>query len=84
MSASAEPTFQICGDKVVVTQIAMNTIDPIDLLFLPRAKTFCGIETPDALQQPLPSEDLVAARDAAMKIIGDVEESAVAIRDTAI
>src|ERR1700730_13369922 len=42
------------------------------------------IETPDVLHQSLPPQDFVTAGDAAMKIVGDVEERAVAVGDARI
>lgn len=62
----------------------MFAADAIDLLHLAGAETLGRIEAPDALQQALPTQDLVATGDAAVKIVGDVEEGAVAVGDAGI
>src|SRR3977135_566231 len=62
----------------------MLAADAVDLLHLARAQALGRIETPDALHQPLPPQDLVTAGDTAVKIIGDVEEGAVAVGDAGI
>src|SRR5882757_10563101 len=49
-----------------------------------RAETFGRIETPDSLKQSLPPQNFVTAGDAAVKIVGDVEECAVAVGDAGI
>src|SRR4051812_49985431 len=62
----------------------MLAADAVDLLHLAGAEALGRIETPDSPKQPLPPQDLVAARNAAVKIIGDVEECAVAVGDAGI
>src|SRR2546429_5658097 len=62
----------------------MLAADAVDLLQLARAEALGRIETPDALEQALPPQDFVAARDAAVKIVGDIEECAVAIGDAGV
>ena len=62
----------------------MLAADAVDFLHLARAQAFFGIETPDALHQPLPPQDFVAASNAAMEIVGDVKEGAVAIGDASL
>ena len=41
-------------------------------------------EAPDALEQPLPAQDLVAAGDHAVEIIGGVEDRRVAVGDLGV
>src|SRR3954453_9921150 len=62
----------------------MLAADPVDLEHLARAQALPWIEAPDSLHQSLPAQDFVAAGDAAVKIVGDVEEGAVAIGDARI
>src|ERR1035437_2930848 len=62
----------------------MLVADAVDLMDLAGAEPHGGIETPDALQQPLPPQNFVTAGDAAVKIIGDVEEGAVAVGNAGI
>src|ERR1700730_10078012 len=62
----------------------MLVADAVDLLDLTGAQAFGRIEAPDSLHQPLPPQHFVAAGDAAVEIVGDVEERAVAIGDAGI
>src|SRR3979411_108348 len=62
----------------------MLSADAVDLAQLAGAETLMGIEAPDSLHQPLPPQDLVTTRDAAVEIIGDIEERAVAVGDAGI
>ena len=75
---------KIGGDEIVVAEIGMLTIDAVDLVHLAGAEALVRIEAPDALHQALPPQHFVAAGDAAVKIVGDVEEGAVAIGDAGI
>ena len=62
----------------------MLAADAIDLLALPRAQSLVRVEAPDAFEQALAAQHLVAAGDAAAKVVGDVEEGAVAVGDAAV
>ena len=62
----------------------MLVADAVDLLHLAGAEAFMRIEAPQPLHQPLPPQDFMAAGDAAVEIIGDVEERAVAVGDAGI
>src|SRR5882757_3922944 len=62
----------------------MLAADAVDFSQLPGAQGLRRIEAPDALHQSLPPQNFVAAGDAAVKIIGDVEEGAVAVGDARI
>src|SRR5436190_848858 len=81
---SCQPFLQVRRDKGIVAEIGMLAADAVDLMHLARAQAFGGIEAPDAGHQALPAQDLVAACDAAMKIVGDVKEGTVAISDAGI
>src|SRR3954468_13683628 len=71
-------------DKAVVGEIGMLAANAVDLLHLSRAEALAGIETPQPLHQSLPPQNFMAAGDAAVKIVGDVEERAVAIGEAGI
>src|ERR1700720_1742382 len=62
----------------------MFAADAVDLGHLARAEPLGGIETPEPLHQPLPPQDFMTPGDAAVEIVGDVEERAVAIGDAGI
>ena len=62
----------------------MLAIDAVDLLHWPGLRPSFGIEAPDAFHQALPPQHFVATGDAAVKIVGDVEEGAVAVGDAGI
>ena len=53
-------------------------------LHLAGAESFGGIEAPQSLHQSLPPQDFMAAGDAAVKIVGDIEERAVAVGDAGV
>ena len=67
------------GDERVVGEIGMLADDAIDLGRLTGAQALVRIETPDAFEQALPAQNLVASGDAAMKIMCDIEEGGIAI-----
>src|ERR1700722_1869447 len=62
----------------------MLAADAVDLLHLAGAEALGRIETPEPLHQTLPPQDFMTAGDAAVKIIGDIKKSAVAIGDAGI
>ena len=81
---SVEPALQVLGDEGVVGQVGVLAADAVDLLALPRAQPLVRIEAPDAFEQALAAQHLVAAGDAAAEVVGDVEEGAVAVGDAAV
>src|ERR1700687_4862582 len=83
-SESPQPARQILPHEIVVGEVGVLAIDPVDLLHLARAQAFLRIEAPDARQQALAAQHFVAAGDAAAEFIGDVEERGVAIGDAAV
>src|SRR3954471_4629759 len=72
------------SDKGLIAQIGMLATDAVDFSHLAKAETFGRIEAPDALHQSLSPQDFMAAGDAAVKIIADVEERAVAVGNARI
>src|SRR4051812_29844355 len=62
----------------------MLAADAVDFAQLSRTQTLLRVEAPDALHQALAAQDFMTAGDAAMKIVGDVEQRAVAIGDASI
>ena len=54
-------------------------VDPIDLFYLPMAKHFRRIQTPDAFQQTLSSQNFMQAGNATGELVGNVEECGIAI-----
>jgi hypothetical protein len=54
------------------------------LLVLSWPQCLRGVEAPDSFQQSLPAQDLMAARDDALEVIGDVEDRRIAIGDLGI
>ena len=67
------------GDKDIVVQVWVSSINTINLLPLARAKAFPRVKTPDAFKQSLPPQHLVQAGDAAGEAIRCVEERCVAV-----
>src|SRR5436305_7645194 len=62
----------------------MLAADAVDLLDLARTETLAPIEAPDSREQPLPPQDFVAAGNAAVKVVGNIEKRAVAVGDARI
>src|SRR3954451_5599499 len=62
----------------------MLAADAVDLLHLSGTEPLGRIQTPQPLHQSLPPQDFVATGDAAVKVVGDIEERAVAIGDAGI
>ena len=58
----------------------MQAVHAVDLVPLALAEALGRVQAPDAFEQALAAQHLVAAGDAAMEIVGDVEEGRVAIR----
>src|SRR5215210_5072652 len=52
----------------------------VNLFLLSGAQSLVRIQTPDALEQSLPPENLVKPGDAALEAVGGVEEGGVAVR----
>ena len=71
------------GDEGVVVQLGTGGVHPVDLLGLAGAQPFVRIDAPDAVEQALAAQHLVAAGDAAPEIVGGVEEGGVAVGDLA-
>ena len=53
--------------------------DAVDLLHLAGSERFVRIEAPDAFEQALAAQDLVAAADHAVEVVGDIEDRRVAV-----
>src|SRR4051812_6568844 len=81
---SVQPARQVLGDERVVGEVGVLATDAVDRFALARAEPLAGIETPRAREQALAAQHLVAAGDAAMKVVRDVEERAVAVGDAAV
>src|SRR2546430_13754467 len=62
----------------------MLATDAVDLGHLPGAETLGRIEAPQPLHQSLPPQDFMTTGDAAVEIVGDIEERAVAIGDAGV
>ena len=66
---------------LIVVEMRISLINSINLARLAGAEPFVFIETPDALQQTLATQHFVNAGDAAVKMIGRVEERGIAVSD---
>src|SRR5262245_10969271 len=84
MAVSVSPAVEVGRNESVVVQLGIGGVEPVYALALARAQPFAWIEAFDRRHQPLPPQDLVAARNAAGKVVVDVEHHRVAIGDKAI
>src|SRR5215218_824502 len=62
----------------------MLVANAVDLPHLAGAEALIRIEAPESLHQTLSPQNFVATGNAAMKVVGDIEERAVAIGDAGI
>src|SRR3982751_4922308 len=81
---SVEPTRQVLGDEGVVSKVGMLSADAVDRFALAGAHALARIEAPGAFEKALAAQHFVAAGDAAMEVVGDVEEGAIAVGDAAV
>ena len=67
--------------EAVVAQLRVGGADPVDLLLLAWPEALVRVEAPDAVEQALPAENVVAAGDHAVEIVDRVENRGVAVGD---
>src|SRR5262245_20690188 len=72
-TASVPPAFEVGRDEGVVVQFGIGRIEPVDTRALARAQRFVRIETLDRGHEPLSPQDLMAAWNAAGKVMLDIE-----------
>src|SRR4029450_6608905 len=68
-------------DKVVIAQMGVQSAYPVDLPTLTGTQGLIRIKAPDPLEEPLPAQDLMNARDAAGISIRRIEDRGVGIGD---
>src|SRR5690349_9876163 len=69
----------MCGDEVVVVQMWVTSMNPVDLFTLAGAERFVWVQTPNPFEQTLTMQHFVQTGDATGVAIGGVEEGSVAI-----
>src|SRR5262249_29180318 len=74
---SREPAREIGAHEVVVGEVRIAPADAVELRRLPGAEALVGVEAPDAIEQALAAQDLVAAGDDAVEVVGGVEDRSV-------
>jgi hypothetical protein len=75
-----QPPFQVLPDERIIIEIGIGTINPIDLLRLPRAKFLIRIKTPGSFEQTLTPENFVNARNAPGEVVRGVKNRSVRVR----
>src|SRR5205814_6273023 len=78
---SRQPSMQIGAHERIVVEVRIGGADAVDLLALSGSQRLLRVETPDAFEQSLPAQDLVAAGDHALETVGRVEDRRVAVGD---
>src|SRR5258706_15639612 len=68
-------------DEVVIIQMRIGAMDPIDFFALPGAWQLLPVQAPDSFKQSLAAQHLVYSRNAARVTVGGIEERGVCIRD---
>ena len=79
---SVQPALQVRGDERVVGEVGVLAADAVDLFAPgPGSGPRAGSRHQRALEQALAAQHLVAAGDAAVEVVRDVEEGGVAVGD---
>ena len=68
------------GHEVIVVEVGIGSVHPLDFLGLPRRQNFSRIEAAQPLYQPLAPQHRVDPRNTAGELVGHVEEGGVGIR----
>src|SRR5262245_4785673 len=84
LNHSASPPRKIVTDECVISEFGVRCIEAINLRGLTWTQYVVGIETVRRAHQALAAKDLVAAGDAARKVVCDVEDHTVAVGDLSI
>ena len=79
LQSRLQPCFSSFVHKIIVIQFGIGTIDSVDLLTLTRAKSFVGIQAPDALKQTLPPQHFMQAGNAASELVRGIEKRCIAV-----
>jgi hypothetical protein len=74
-----QPGIPPFSHKIVVVQMWIGLVDPVNFFPLARAECFAGIQAPNTFEQTLPSQNFMQTRDTACELIGHVKERRVAI-----
>src|SRR5204863_8882108 len=78
------PPLQVGRYERVVIQLGVGGIEAVDGGGLAGAQDFLGVEAMGGAHEALPAQDLVAAGDAAGKVVVDIEEDSIAVGDHAV
>jgi hypothetical protein len=76
-----KPLIQSLPNKLIVIEVWIGCIHPVNLLFLPRAKSFIGIKAPYSFEQSLPSQHFMKPGNATGELIRGVKERRICIGD---
>ena len=74
-----EPVVAMLIDELVVIQVRICGVDPINLFTLTRRQRFLRIKTLDAAEESLAAQYLVEAGDTAGEPMGGIEERGIGI-----
>jgi hypothetical protein len=74
----------VLGYKIVIGQVWVSLADSGDFFGLSWAQGLVRVEAPDAFEQALTAQDFVATGNATGKVMGHIEQGAVAIGDLRI
>ena len=74
-AGSSQPARKMFGDEGIVVEMGVSVVHPGQLFGLAGAQAFVRVQAPCAGQQPLATKHLMTACDAAMEIVGHVEQA---------
>ena len=81
IKSSPQPCVPIFGDECVVIEMGIGSIHPAYVLLLSRTQTFVLIQTPDTLQQSLPTKHFMKTCNAPMVMVRRIEKGSIAVSD---
>ena len=74
-----EPFVEVFLDKDIILKMWVCSANSVNFFGLSGGKIFFRIETPTAFEQPLPPQDFVDPRDAAVEMVNRIKDGAIGI-----
>jgi hypothetical protein len=76
-----KPLVQSFPNKVIVIEVRISRVYPVNLFLLAGAQGFIRVQAPDAFKQPLAAQHFMKPCNAAGKLVGRVKEGSIRIGD---
>ena len=76
-----QPSIAMLSDELVIVQMRIDSIHPINLCELSWAERFVLVEAAEAIEQTLAAQHFIQPGDAATEAVRSIEEGGIAIGD---